>query len=549
MPHIHRKKWIAAVLCTAIACIYFFALPSRNSLESEAPEVSVKPLQRRAVPESTPPSKVDSEKSSDIVLPTILGTVFDNLTGAPIPKFELRGLLDGHLVASRFINDPAGVFEVSDLPDGDLTLEFIASGFDLEIERFANLRSGDVFVGLRVGMEPVVEVHGIVLGPNNEAVPNARIFLREIPPPPLREFRTVAITDESGQFALYDVFARTKAFAADHPDYDPVMTEVELERDRENYVALRLDKGTVVHGRVTRGEVPIKSRYVKASFENGSPSQMSAITDSDGWYRFDSFTPGNVRITCDTYVDTLVNPGELVRVDFDLSKRAGLEGQVFFDRAGPHCDGCTTNVAANILTPDGHNYMLRAESDRTGAFSFEPLPAGSAAIQYSYHYVTGERFTFYTEVELIDGETMWLDLYPSETRPCRIVIVDLPMDTVTIELAIVASLDSPPLGFDPIVWNQQHTLRSNQSTFEVHSDGERVEVRKPSSAAKFNPPKEFILDAQLPGPGAYQLRCRVMCMDFETDRMDFFDSTHEMQFGDNDRGGFIIPSPNEKPQP
>ncbi len=245
---------------------------------------------------------------------SVSGVVVDEVTGDPIPDFELfvlqtfkgRGPAPGKV--HQHLHDAAGRFELKNLDPGVFQLQGRAGGYaDSNSDEFQIAR-GQVTTGVRIAMNRGGSVAGTVVDKTGKPVAGATVALRtnKMKDNPIAaifapfadgEQEPKAKTDKDGAFRIDLVVPGTYQVAVRHGEFAGFeQNDVEVRKNEVSTVRLEVSRGASIHGHASDFDgKPLAGATLNASSKDGDYFTMR--TDDQGAFKLAALPPGDYTIT------------------------------------------------------------------------------------------------------------------------------------------------------------------------------------------------------------------------------------------------------------
>lgn len=327
---------------------------------------------------------------------TVEGRVVDARTGEAVSAFsiitlrgDIRHVPPGNPPGEpQSFANPEGAFIVR-VEDGPATLYVYGNGYAPELQHVTDTKEGQTTEGIVVRLKAGGVVEGVVVTETGERVAGAQIYVNRVPAAwELQQkkagdatsgadgaFRLDSLPEESFPlFALHERYGTASATAIPSSSGTPVRVQIVLP-------AAGTITGTVRVDGVPEGGYGVSLRSPADGYQN------EAEVGPDGDYVFTGVPEGALTLKLYPQRSATVRrmvtqqasvvAGQVTTVDFDLSSgTATLEGSV--TRAGLPVPDASVEL---ILGPSADRMDgTSKQTDADGAFQFENLPAGKAAV-------------------------------------------------------------------------------------------------------------------------------------------------------------------------
>ena len=235
-----------------------------------------------------------------------------------------------------------------------------------------------------------------------------------------------AITDENGNFILTKLPADSETIKIQHPDYPEKVIEPQLLQKTTD-ITITLDSGCSVEGYVydNNGNPRTNSSlYIQDIFDklaNKDTSNLRAVTDENGYYKFDNLPekfcfikhskPGRTEET--TVIGVLPCNSKMTRVD--LGGKTLLTGRLLLN--GSPLSG--TSIA--IATRSSFSYSTFLNNSKIqddGTFTFSGIPSGVK----KFFYKPDEQTNKWRQIVEFDTKDASLDLGDISVDGCSITV-------------------------------------------------------------------------------------------------------------------------------
>jgi RNA polymerase sigma factor (sigma-70 family) len=330
--------------------------------------------------------------------PAVLkGKVVDSRTKEPVDEFELTWVsgikqeIDGHIMWQyRPVNHPQGEFTIGGVPPGEATLFVRAPGHAPKITFVDQIIPGERVDDIVVELEQGTVIEGLVRNAQGEPLSGARIYTGPVPEHQHRTRTAVATTDDTGQFRINVVEARSQILSADHTEYAPNSVEVPTPTSHVRDAEIVLTPGGTIEGWLTVDGVPAPNKHVYLLY-GGDVGIETTTTDEDGKFSLENIMPGEL-LSIKAYVspitgvhrgslsivrDTIVREGEVVEVDLAcVTGGCAIEGMV---TAGGEPSNRPLVIEASSKTGETMQFNVTPAHD--GYYSVEGIPAGDVVVK------------------------------------------------------------------------------------------------------------------------------------------------------------------------
>jgi len=263
---------------------------------------------------------------------SVAGVVVDEVSGEPVPDFELvvlqtykgRGPAPGRI--RQKIHDAGGRFELKNLDPGVFQLQGRAAGYaDSNSDEFQVAR-GQVASGVRIAMNRGGSVAGTVVDKGGKPVENAAVSVRtnKMKDNPIAaifgsladgEQEAKARSDKEGKFRIDLVVPGTYQVAVRHGEFAGLeQNDVEVRKNEVSAVRLEVTRGASVHGHASDFDgKPLAGATLNLSSKAGDWMTMRA--DDQGAFKLAALPPGDYTITVQQFnAGTQMGPFESIVV-------------------------------------------------------------------------------------------------------------------------------------------------------------------------------------------------------------------------------------------
>ncbi|MEZ6019903.1 MAG: carboxypeptidase-like regulatory domain-containing protein [Planctomycetota bacterium] len=242
----------------------------------------------------------------------LTGRVLD-ADGNPVPSYTLlyRRAMQGPFVTIydgkellRVQDQPEGRFQLPALPPGEWSLEVDSSAGLLHPALVVTLPRAADAEELVLTLTAPCRVQGLVLGPDGQPFPGARIN-RHSEGLQIRErlseneFTAQATTDEEGKFELSPLAAEALGLYASAPDYcrSETATVTPAQGAQAPKIVLQLRQGGTLTGEILNEDGSTGSgRLVVVSNAKDPGNNLTATSDGKGEFRFEHVVPGSYQV-------------------------------------------------------------------------------------------------------------------------------------------------------------------------------------------------------------------------------------------------------------
>ncbi len=357
------------------------------------------------------------------------------------PGFLRRLVLGGG--EEEVFTDPAGNFRLDTVEPGTVTLEATAEGWAPARKSGITVESGrEVDAGTLV-LDPGRTLRGRVLDAKDDApLPGAVVSLVTGQGPMSFRFGATgapsALSDLGGVFTIGGLESRAYTAVAEHPDFAPYQTHVEVPADEDPpELVVRLGRGGTLTGTVRdAAKQPVEGATIVAMRGMMEGAPQDATTGPDGVYRFERLAPGTYQVVRTPSGDrvligigmrqAVIREGETTVLDFDEKAAITLRGRVI--RGGKPLGGVSLLFAQGTGgLPMGA--IKTAQADAEGRYEVGLDAAGSYSV-----IVQSDLFA--------DGGGRVEIFVPDGAEP----VVDIVLRSGTIRGRVVGDSDEPVAG-------------------------------------------------------------------------------------------------------
>jgi hypothetical protein len=269
---------------------------------------------------------------------------------------------------------------------------------------------------LRIELEPVEPVRGMVVDDAGQPVAGALVFADAMPPGGgNRNADVVAKSGSDGVFEARSLSPTTRVLVAYHVGFAPGQAAFTPQQD---FVTIHLVKGGTLTGRITiGGEVPaMASVSVRSSSAGAGPPLYNQNCDTDGRYTLTSVPPGEYRVSGGVFLggrgmplesDAVIEAGKTTTVDFNFdATRARVMGRVTYGE-----EVVVRGMVVLTVTTAGGESTVHGAIDRDGTYRIDDVPAGLAAVRIvQARSASGADVAYETTTEIPMAEELTLDL-------------------------------------------------------------------------------------------------------------------------------------------
>ncbi len=241
----------------------------------QAPRARVKGVVK-ALPMETPVVgmilRLDTDKRQAQPTPLTLGLTWTESMRTVINMQRLNEHhLRGHV--ERWIEAPEGVLDLQNLPAGPYRLTLQSRGYQPFVKKVALFNGKPIDLGV-IKLERGFTVEGVVLRPNGDPVPGARIVLGRESDLTLSGARTWYVSDRRGRFTVEGVglklktlYVAAKGYATQHHALDLAK---DILRDKDDPVQVRMQPGARIRAELIGMDgtpVPFKMVQLNRGFD------------------------------------------------------------------------------------------------------------------------------------------------------------------------------------------------------------------------------------------------------------------------------------------
>jgi hypothetical protein len=329
--------------------------------------------------------------------------VTDQKTGAPVTRFSVatnRGDPEDWegTGEAQEVSDAAGVFRLTELPLGEVTVEVEAEGYLGKEATGVVSAPGDESPPVEVALEPGVTVSGRVTAATGGPLADVSVFVAA------RDEGASTESDESGHYRLAGVRPGTVTLQFRRSGYAPLKKSIDTaETTRADAV---LARGLSVKGVVTSAGAGVAEVRVSASSSAADASHAYAVSGEGGTFTLDGLTPGRYRVSArhedggEALLEN-VDPEAAAPLTLALERKptATVSGTI---TGLPALDG-EMMVAVSVSGEDGP--AGHAPADGRGAFRVEGAPVGRVRVQAFAVWRGGQtRASRVNELDLAAGQ-------------------------------------------------------------------------------------------------------------------------------------------------
>jgi hypothetical protein len=380
----------------------------------------------------------------------VAGRIEDAQTGEAVTEFELfarkgqiQELNPQMNNQYQFYYDEEGQFSLENIEEGDVTLVARAKGYAPAFEAVSGIGENETISDIVIRLEAGAEVAGAVVDVAGTPVPDALIFLGEVPQHLMwqfssmeqgrmmgmgRQFGQAAQSDEQGLFRLESLPAGPTEFSVWAEGFTLSSAMVELVSTRENEVELVLSRGGVIEGRITEGGRGVENQQVQVYYREPPGMHRSAQTDADGYYSIAGLPDGEATVNCHFNANgsrrnrssvATVAAERVTVVDFTfVESTASISGTVYGMDDAPLQAG---HVYATTMNPDRQE-SFSTRIDSTGSYTLPNLPSGTLNVAYMTDGQDRRSF----EVQVGEGEAVHRDVYFSDGASLICMLANVP---------------------------------------------------------------------------------------------------------------------------
>ena len=361
---------------------------------------------------------------------TLSGTVVDAVTNKPLANAEVS-------FASLTLNTNAiGEFAAEKVPAGNV---LVLAAYDryYDGKRTVVLEAaGEASVALSLQPITTGTVRGVVRNASSgAAVPGAVVNVG----------RQSAMTDANGGFAITDVPAGELVLSADAKLYESSRKEATLDAATEIEVDLQLVP--ITYGTIT-GVVLDASTKKAVSAARVKAGNKTVISDSDGAFRFEKITAGDV---------TIATTKPIYRDDSRSARLAAGTSLEIFVELQPITTGTLRGVVrskadgrplAGVAVTIG---SLRVTSDNQGAYVLENVPAGAVQVGAA--------------LALFEPSSKDIQLTPADDMQANLELTPITYGTITG--TVVDASSKRPVSGARIAAGSKQTVTDGNGRYEI----------------------------------------------------------------------------------
>lgn len=360
---------------------------------------------------------------------TVRGRVEDGDTKRPITDFTIartgpRGGGGGGFAiqigmgqgGEKAYQSEDGTYELPDVPAGKWTIRASAVGYRNGETSGVDVAEGETKEGVVISLRRGGSLSGRVLNTQGATVPNASVSWQTAgsggggaAAGALGRLgggvasNTATTTDADGLFH-FDGLAEGKiTVVVDHPDYLEASRDVDPEK--ESSVDISLGAGATITGSVVAadGRTPIPGAQVSLNPEGDTSAiggSQSTRSDGNGGFLFDHLKGGRFKITAQAPT------GTAAAKEVILTDNQRQDGVIVAMAAGATLRGTVTGLPPGSLggvrvSANGSNFGDSTQTDDSGAFTFNNVPAGVVRLQARTNVLSGRSAS--ANVEVPDG--------------------------------------------------------------------------------------------------------------------------------------------------
>lgn len=343
-------------------------------------------------------------------LASIEGRVVEAATGEPVMAFRVQSGRESHTV-----QDSEGRFRLTRVSEGSAVVRVQAEGYTEISQEVHNIVGGQTVYDVVVRMEAGAKLSGTVVSRSRQPISSAEIFLGRVPNEWGSDRDVLTRTDVEGRFKLTSLPSGSVTISARHPEYASGSIDLNLSRSSENSGEIVLNQGGVVEGTVRLGGSPVADVTVSLT---ANPNGRVTRTDKNGAYRIAGLGEGR------SNVSTSIREGGSYRnqnqtvdlfdemtttVNFDFAPgTSSIEGTIYLNAETPIQE--QAYLSATIETGTGAVESSSTQTNGTGAYLFENLPAGSVQLRVDIPSSMG----IVSSLELGEHQSLQHDIYLDE---------------------------------------------------------------------------------------------------------------------------------------
>lgn len=347
---------------------------------------------------------------------TISGRVIQARTGQPVSAFTVNSrkmgdkYYSGNYYGTLNIVDPEGNFLLESVEEGDNIIHVNAQGFAPIEVTVPHVTAGGKVENIVISMELGASLSGTVKDRNGIPVPNAMLFLGEVPRNP-RPDKAIGFTQSDGSYKLNSLSKGTTDFTVTAKDFSTKTISINLQ-NLDNYYDFVMTQGGKLEGYATLGNSPLSNQYISLSTEGSSRNNTQ--TDANGYYYFSGLSDGVYTVGSNinngnSYSHILTKKVEILdgmTTKADLSFNSGtaaIEGYIDYSK-----DARITGAYVNIAL-EGSEEFIRTKVNADGYYKMDNLPAGNFTMN-----VLSEITSFNVDISLQSNKVVRKDIvFPS----------------------------------------------------------------------------------------------------------------------------------------
>ncbi|MBL7649513.1 MAG: sigma-70 family RNA polymerase sigma factor [Candidatus Hydrogenedentes bacterium] len=355
----------------------------------------------------------------------VTGRVVDSETGAPVPEFEIALALegDGDLLTAKgqYVKwiaggNPAGTFRAEFNRDETFAVVLYARapGYETLCEKIGELGPNIQLEDVTITLKPGGQVEGLVTAADGKPVIGAEIFAGTLDPSDmLHGVQPIAVSGPDGYYLIGSMPPGGCMVSVMHPNFEQAKLSLSITKSGVTRKDIRLGRGGVISGVVTRAGVPLTGGVFSVKVEEEF-AQRSFNIDAQGRFSAGGLPGGVLRVQVGGYEqDVQLSANETRVMAIELPEATGqISGTLLFDGELPD----EQSIFCQIRFPMLEGTYSVSTWARKGAYLLEDIPAGTGEVHVVVHLLDGsaERRI---PVEIAEGESLQLDIDLADTEP------------------------------------------------------------------------------------------------------------------------------------
>jgi hypothetical protein len=248
---------------------------------------------------------------------------------------------------------------------------------------------GETIEDVVIRLDGGARLTGRVLDSQGNGVSAAKLFIGEVPNGDwMMDREKRAVSGPDGTYEMVSLPAGSVRVSVFHSRFAPRSVDLNVTPAITNRADIVMSNGGMVTGVLTLDGSPMPQQSVHVSAPNGTP--QSANTDESGRYEIGGLPDGRIHINPTLQAPGVpfrgktayaeVTDGVVIEMDFDfVTGTSSVEGIVY--DASDRPVGPLMRVSLHVETGDGVTDYMYSQTDPSGYYQFESVPAGQARLR------------------------------------------------------------------------------------------------------------------------------------------------------------------------